>query len=98
MCLVVPEEDVVDKRMTEVKQVRHMNDNILRNIKASLQNRYWDILNTMTVNEGCELLVKEITAVMDFYAPEKNITTANDSNKKEPWFTKGLKKSSDQCQ
>lgn len=98
MCLAVTQENIVDKRVKEVRRVRKIDENTLRNIKVSLHNRYWDILNTMSVNDGSELLMNEISKVIDFYAPEKDkVINSNNYKQKEPWFTKGLKKSSEQC-
>ena len=82
---------------TQTISTRKITDEVLRKMNASLRNRDWTLLENMNVNESSEFLINEIKFVMDFYAPER-VTNYNFHKKlNQPWFTQGLKKSSQKC-
>ena len=98
MCMTVIRNKFIEEKPNEIIKIRNFTDSNLRNMRASLSNRNWNVLEDMSVDESSEVLIGEIKKVMDFYAPERRVTV-NTKNCKlnEPWFTRGLRVSSRKC-
>ena len=98
LCLAILQDLLQHDQNTQEYTFRKIDDTVLRNMTASLRNRNWTELNTMTVNEGSEKLTSEIRKVMDFYAPEKTVLVKKRKfNNNQPWLTQGLKRSARKC-
>ena len=98
MCVTLIDNCCISMKHFEEVKFRKMDETALRQIKASLLNRDWGELEELSVDQGSELLINELSRVIDFYAPEKNLRiNKNPSKIEEPWFTKGLRKSSQKC-
>ena len=79
---------------TSERRFRKFDDSVFRNIKAALRNVNWTNLEELDVNSASNFLEKEISKVIDFYAPEKSLKSTKRYEKKDPWFTAGLMTSS----
>jgi len=98
MCIAVIHNKLQHRDRNDKIKIRNITDSNLRNMNASLSNRNWNELENMSVDEGSEILINEITKVMDFYAPERTAAfNASHYKGNEPWFTKGLMVSSRNC-
>lgn len=97
LCVVLLENCGNLKTESEKFMSRKVDDTTLRNMKGTLRNKDWSFLEDLTVNEVCRSLNTEIYNVLDFYAPQKMITTRNTYKERTPWYTKGLRTSSAKC-
>ena len=73
MCLTIVHNCLVKTNTSQSYKTRKITDAVLRNMKASLVNRNWNIFENTSVHESSESLFNEIKSVMDFYAAEKTI-------------------------
>ena len=73
MCLTIVHNCLLKTNTSQSYKTRKITEAVLRNMKASLVNRNWNIFENMSVHESSESLFNEIKSVMDFYAPEKTI-------------------------
>lgn len=75
-------------------QKRTINDDTLRNIAISINNKDWSYLENMDTNLAYKNFTQEITELVDKIAPLKNITIPAFAIMREPWMSRGLVKSS----
>ena len=97
MCITVLSHKINTNEEIKYIKRRTIDDDVLRKMNASLKNRNWNILEYLNIHESSELLIQEITTVMDFYAPEKTKIVARVKRIKQPWYTQGMKKSARRC-
>jgi len=97
MCLTMIFDNFPRAHNCQNQKYRKVTDSVLRNIKASLLNRNWQVLHDMTLNEGSEFLISEIQKLMDFYAPERQTVSRPKNRLKSDWVTQGLTVSAKKC-
>ena len=69
-----------------------LNENIVNNISAKLDENDWNVLNTMDVDTGYDYLISKITESLNEYSPEIKKTINNKFllSPANPWMTNGL--------
>ena len=95
-CLTIIHDFKLDRTVTNFTG-RKINESVLRNIKCALSNIDWNYLNDLTIDDACSSLNDRIYGALNFYAPLKQFKRNTRYQKRDPWFTLGLKTSSIKC-
>ncbi len=86
-----------NKSFKNVKQrikFRVLNNKAVAAINKDLKRQSWQCLHSNDASEAYSSFAKTVTKVIDKHAPETTKTLSGKNIKREPWFTKGLLKSS----
>ena len=91
MAIDNPDLSTVDSAQVTVRKI---NENKINKIKNKLNLTDWNVeLNALNANEAFNKVHNKLTTIIDSVAPEKLIKIRTRRN--VPWFTLGIKKSSD---
>ena len=76
---------------------RNLNEDAVNSIKTDLAGVDWESLNTLDADDSYSFLVNEITASVEKHAPMRKVRIPARYVINEPWMTRGLIKSSRNC-
>ena len=62
-----------------------------------IEQTNWNYLDDININDACDELTEKIKDTLDLYAPLKTIKIPHKNIIRDPWMTKGLIKSSNNC-
>ena len=82
------------KKSPLVVTQRKMDETIVQRIIDELGLCDWQALENLNIDSAFEFFLSKMNAVLDLHAPVKQIKIPSKSIRREPWFTKGLQKSS----
>lgn len=85
-----------NKNTPVIMSRRVMNEVSVQQISADLRAGNWQPLEQLPCDSAYEYFLAEINSALDRYAPVKKIKIPAKSVRREPWFSKGIQKSSRQ--
>ena len=83
-----------DKTLVESRKLNDLN---IENIKRSLSQTNWNILNSLETDEAYDFFMNTLNKILDENAPKVLLKLGQKYIIREPWMTPGLMKSSKIC-
>ena len=97
-CVVAIKSKLLNRKDSKITfKTRKFNEKNCKEFKKELLKLDHTSLNTLNFQEAYDKLSSHIQVAMDKTCPEKKITVNKKKHLGQPWMTKGLKKSSNQC-
>ena len=93
-CILLLDKEVKRSKNPIVVKKRKITNHVINQIKESLTNFNWSILENLDVNDAYKTLSTKIEKLLDQFAPICSVKVPNKNIINEPWMTPGLLRSS----